>query len=106
MNDDSQIKATKLLIDDSSNFGFHAAYLVYSKAWAENEEDGIRIELNNLIQSLADNQEDYSTFYQKINQYRKNISGNYVESPRFKSQKKRAWRKNQAKKIRISRHKK
>lgn len=107
MNDDNSIEKVKmLLIDDSSDFGFHAAYLAYSKAWIENIDEGARHELNKIMLSLAENRGDYSTFYQKINQYRKNVSNDYFDMGRFKAQKKSAWRKSEAKKLRISRHKK
>lgn len=103
--DASSEELKKLLIDDSSDFVFHAAYLVYLKVWSENPDDGIRLELNKSIQSLAENKE-YSTFYKKINQYRKDVSSNYSDRSGFKAQRKGAWRKNEAKRISISRHKK
>ena len=107
MNDDNfNEKVTRLLVDDSSDFGFHAAYLAYSKAWVENPDEGARHELNEIMLSLAENKGDYSTFYQRINQYRENEPSNFSDRGRFKAQRKRAWRKNEAKKIRISRHKK
>lgn len=55
--------------------------------------------------SLAENRENYSTFYDRINQYRKNVSNDYPNISRFKAQKKTTWRKNEAKKNQISRHK-
>ena len=43
MNDDNfNEKVTRLLVDDSSDFGFHAAYLAYSKAWVENLEEKVK----------------------------------------------------------------
>ena len=106
MNDETpDEKLSKLAIDDSSNLRFHAAYLVYSKAWAENLDKEARSELNTIMQSLSQNK-DYSTFYQKINQYRKDVSDRYSDRRSFTSQRKRAWRKSEAKKMRLSRHKK
>ena len=96
---------TKLLIDDSSDFGFHAAYLTYEKAWAENVDKDVRLKLNKIILSLAENKGDYSAFYQEISKYRNNTSTNYSHRGRFKAQKKRAWRRSLAKKTNISRHK-
>lgn len=106
MNDDNSIaKITMLLIDDSSDFGFHAAYLAYSKAWVENTDEGARSELNKIMLSLAENRGDYSTFYQKINQYRENTSSDHSDIRRFKAQTKNAWRKSEAKNMRLSRQK-
>lgn len=107
MNDDnSSGKITKLLIDNPSDFRFQAAYLAYSKAWVENPDEGRRIELNKIMLSLAENKEDYSTFYDRINQYVKNDSNDYSGRGSFKAQNKRAWRRSEAKENRISRHKK
>lgn len=106
IDDDSDEKVTRLLVDDPSDFGFHAAYLAYSKAWVENPYEEARFELNKIMLSLTENKEDFSTFYQRINQYRKTESSNLSDRGRFKVQRKRAWRKSEAKKIRISRHKK
>lgn len=107
MNDDtSSGKVTKLLIEDPSDFRFQAAYLAYSKAWVENPDEGRRIELNKIMLSLAENKEDYSTFYDRINQYVKNDSNDYSGRGGFKAQNKRAWRRSEAKENRISRHKK
>ena len=106
MDDDgSPEKVTMLLIDDSSDFGFHAAYLAYTKAWIENSDEGTRGELNKIMLSLAENRGDYSTFYQKISQYRENISSDYSDIRRFKAQNKKAWRKSEAKNMRMLRHK-
>ena len=96
---------TKLLIDDSSDFGFHAAYLAYDKAWTENVDEKVRLELNKIMLSLTENQEDYSDFYQEINKFREDSSNKYSNRGRFKAQKKRAWRKSLAKKANVSRHK-
>lgn len=104
--DGSQEKVTMLLIDDPSDFGFHAAYLAYTKAWIENSGEATRGELNKIMLSLAENRGDYSTFYQKISQYRENIPGDYSDIRRFKAQNKNAWRKSEAKNMRLLRHKK
>ena len=103
--DNSSEKVAKLLIDDPSDFGFHAAYLAYSKAWDENLDEKIRHELNKVMLSLAENKGNYSTFYHEIDQYRKNVSNDYSSRGIFKAQKKSAWRKSEAKKASISRHK-
>lgn len=105
-DNNSSEKVAKLLTDDPSDFGFHAAYLAYSKAWDENLDEEARLELNKVMQSLAENKGDYSTFYHELDQYRKNVSNDYPSRSMFKAQKKSAWRKSEAKKERISRHKK
>jgi hypothetical protein len=107
MNDDNAVEKTeKLQIDDLSDFGFHAAYLTYSKAWDENFNDNARKELNKLIAELSGKREDYSAFYERINSYRQREQSDYPDRNRFKAQNKRAWRQSEAKKERISRHKK
>ena len=105
-DENSSEKAAKLLIDDPSDFGFRAAYLAYSKAWDENLDEGARLELNKALQSLAENKGEYSAFYDEIGRYRKNESNEYPGRIMFKAQKKSAWRKSEAKKDRILRHKK
>lgn len=104
--DNSSEKVAKLLIDDPADFGFHAAYLAYSKAWDENPDEGRRFELNKVMLSLAKNKGDYSAFYREISQYRKDVSSDYSDRVSFKAQKKSAWRKSEAKQSRILRHKK
>ena len=104
MNDDDTIEQPEqILIDDSADFNFYAAYLAYSKAWTDNTDETIRHELNNLMRSLKGNEVSYPDFYRKINQYRN--SEEQVKKPWFKAKKKRAWRKSEAKKTRIGRHK-
>lgn len=92
------------MMNDLSDFNFYAAYVAYSKAWNENPNKA-RIELNKIMLSLVENKE-YHTFYRKISQYRKDLSSDYSRRVKFKAKKKRAWRKSEAKKIRLSRHKK
>ncbi len=106
MDDNSNIKVTKVLIDDLSDFKFNAAYLAYSKAWVENLEEKVRLELNKTMLALIENKRDYSTFYYDINKYGENGLNEYSSRERIRGQKKRAYRKNEAKRRRISRHKK
>ncbi len=106
MNDDNfSEKITKLLIDDFSDFRLHAAYVAYSKAWVENIDGEARVELNKVMRSLKENKGDYSTFYYELNKIGENSSNNYSGRVRFKSQRKRDWRRSEAKKSRLSRHK-
>lgn len=104
-NEGSSEKVAMLLIDDVSDFGFHAAYLAYAKAWTENSDENVRGELNKIMLSLAENRGDTSTFYQKINQYREKIYSDYSDIRRFKAQNKNAWRKSEAKNMRMQRQK-
>jgi len=104
-DDDSNRTVTKLLVDDASDFMFHAAYLTYTKAWNENLAEEVRLQLNEALQSLLQNK-DYSTYYRQISQFRKTGSSIYSRRTQFKAKKKRAWRKSEAKMRRISRHKK
>jgi len=106
VDDNPSEKVTKILIDDLSDFKFNAAYLAYSKAWVENLEEKVRLELNKIMQSLIKNKRDYSTFYYEINKYGEDGLNEYSGRERIRGQKKRAWRKNEAKRRRILRHKK
>ncbi len=106
MSDDiSNEKVEKLLIDNLSDFRFHAAYLAYSKAWVENPDEEARLELNKVVLSLTENKENYSSFYYELNQIGGNVPDNFSGRVRFKSQRKRDWRRSEAKKNRLSRHK-
>jgi len=92
-----------LLLDDSSDFRFHAAYLAYTEAWTNNAEPTVRHELNSILQTLH-TENNFPHFYQAINQYR--TPAEPLSQTRFKAKKKRAWRRSEAKKSRLSRHKK
>ncbi len=93
----------KIVIDDSSDFNLYAAYLAYSKAWTDHPDDTTRQELNNLLRALQGNELAYPAFYQKIDQYRN--TDQHTQRPSFKAQRKRAWRRSEAKRTRIARHK-
>lgn len=92
-----------LLIDNPSDFRFHAAYLAYTEAWTNNTESTVRRELNALLQTLY-TENNFPQFYQAINHYR--TPAEPPSRTRFKAKKKRAWRRSEAKKSRLSRHKK
>lgn len=97
----------KLLIDDPSDFQFHAAYLAYSQAYDKTAgNDGKKL-LNENICSLQQKQIDYPTFYRNISQYRGPEANTYVQGRRFiATQKKQEWRRKTQKQERIKRHKK
>lgn len=101
--DETKEQPEKIVIDDSSDFNLYAAYLAYSKSWTDNPDETIRQELNSLMRSLQGNELGYPAFYRKIDQYRN--TDRQVQRLSFKARKKSAWRKSEAKKTRISRHK-
>jgi len=99
------VVAPKLLIDRPSDFRFHAAYLAYSEAWDKTASQEIRSKLNELIESLTKNEIDYQDFYEKINQYRTNIPPELARSRMYiETQRKKEWRRREAKSAREARH--
>ena len=97
----------KLLIDDPSNFQFHAAYLAYDEIFEKTIDLKVKEELNKNIEDLKENKINYSTFYRNITRYRLSAT-QYQNQGRFslKTQRKRDWRRATQKKERIKRHKK
>ena len=99
------IEASKLLIDRPSDFRFHAAYLAYSETWDKSTSQEIKGKLNEIIESLSKNEIDYQDFYEKINQYRTNVSPELARSRMYiETQRKKEWRRREAKSARESRH--
>jgi hypothetical protein len=102
------VSPEKLLIDDPSNFLFHAAYVAYSEAFDNSADPEGRKQLNESIVALQQNQIDCSTFYRNISNYRSEGGS----APRtfgrlmIKTQRKRDWRRQTQKHERIQRHKK
>ena len=101
----NQPQIEKLLIDNSSNFQFHAAYLVYSEAFDTANEVQAKEVLNQNIQDLQSNKIDLEAFYVNISRYRK------LDVPRqerfsMQTQRKKDWRKKTQRQERIKRHKK
>jgi molybdopterin/thiamine biosynthesis adenylyltransferase len=95
----------KLLIDNPSNFQFHAAYMVYSEAFDKTTDAEARDELNQNIQELQESKINFETFYGNISRYRK------LDTPRqerfsMQTQRKKDWRKKTQRQERIKRHKK
>jgi hypothetical protein len=97
----------KLLIDNPSNFQFHAAYLTYSEAFDKTVDPEGKKQLNDSIVALQQNQIDCPTFYRNISQYRTDSGAprTYGRSM-IKTQRKRDWRRQTQKHERIQRHKK
>lgn len=97
----------KLLIDNPSDFQFHAAYLTYSNTYDKTTSPEIKEQLNRNIVSLQQNQIEYSTFYENINRYRVEASPqHHYHRTRIKVQRKREWRRKAKKQQRNMRHQK
>ena len=97
----------KLFIDNLSDFQFHAAYIAYSEAYDKIEDSESKKELNENLLALQQSQIDYSTFYQKISQYRSFTGfGGDMSRTFIKTQKKKDWRRQTQKQERNKRHRK
>jgi hypothetical protein len=97
----------KLLIDNPSDFRFHAAYLTYSSTFDKTTNPESRRLLNENISALQQNQLDYPTFYRNISQYRTDEGGfsqGYGKTV-IRTQKKREWHLKMQKSERNKRHK-
>ena len=97
----------KLLIDDSSNFQFHVAYIAYSDAYDRASGEESKRQLNENITALQQNKIDCQTFYRNISQFRgeEGYQRGYGRAM-IKTQKKREWRRKTQKQERIRRHRK
>ena len=97
----------KLLIDNPSNFQFHAAYLVYSETFDRVGDDAAKKELNQNLEDLKSNKIDYQTFYVNISRYRKlEPMSRQGEKYTVTTQRKKDWRVKTQRQERIKRHKK
>ncbi len=95
----------KLLIDNPSDFQFHAAYLTYSDIYDKTTNADTRKKLNQSITALQQNQTDYQIFYENIDQFRGEDATQRGYGRAFiKTQKKREWRRKTQKHERIKRH--
>jgi hypothetical protein len=104
-NPQSAPQIEKFLIDDPSQFRFHAAYLVYSETFDKAPDAQAKKDLNQNLEDLKANKIDYETFYLNISHYRK------LDIPRqerfsMQTQRKKDWRKKTQRQERIKRHKK
>jgi len=95
---------SKLEIDRPADFKFHLAYGVYSKAWDENASDAARVKLNELISSLATDENGYTDFYGQIQQYRRDLGHPTSGRMRIETGRKRQWQRNQNRDARNRRH--
>lgn len=95
----------KLLIDNPSDFKFHAAYMAYSKTWDKLVSPQTRAELNDILKSLSREETNYSSFYRTLDEYRRQGSKHYdYPRERIETQRKRDWRQKQTRSQRNSRH--
>ncbi len=97
----------KLLIDRPSDFKFHAAYRIYSQAWDENSSQRVGRKLNKIMVSLSKGEIGYQSFYKKVNQYRVEFNPEHYRGgvrTRIETQRKRDWKRSEAKSARNSRY--
>jgi len=96
----------KLLIDNPSDFPFHAAWLAYSIAYDKTADLEAKKLLNQSILALQKNEIDCPTFYRNISKYRAEDNSQHGYSKAsIKTQRKREWRRKTQKRERIERHK-
>jgi hypothetical protein len=96
----------KLLIDEPTNFPFHAAYLVYSDLFDSISNNEARSDLNRNMEALKQNRIDYETYYRNIAHHRKLAPNPHQERFSLQTQRKKDWRKKSQREERIKRHKK
>ena len=95
----------KLEIDRPQDFKFHLAYDVYSRAWEANSSDVARLKLNELITSLAKDENGYQSFYAQIQEYRHDAGGGFRSGrTRIETASKRAWQRTETREGRNRRH--
>lgn len=97
----------KLLIDDPSNFQFHAAYMVYSELFDGTDDAEEKQDLNLNLEELKENKIDAGTFYRNVSRYRHDsASGRRHDRFSVTTQRKRDWRMKSQRQDRLKRHKK
>jgi len=96
----------KLLIDNPSDFQFHAAYLTYSDIFDKTTDPEAKKQLNQTITALQHTQIDLQTFYRNIDQYRTERVPHQYGRALIRTQRKKDWRRATQKHERIKRHKK
>jgi hypothetical protein len=111
MTEESGIKESppqeKLMIDSSSDFQFHAAYVTYSDAFDKVINAESKKQLNENITALQQKQIDYPTFYRNISQYRGDDGSQFhYGRALIETQRKKDWRRKTQKQERIRRHRK
>jgi hypothetical protein len=104
---EAKVTVRKLMIDRSSEFRFHAAYLAYSQAWDKTSTQETKTKLNEIISSLSKEEMNYKSFYEKMSQYTEGGSGykHYTYTRDIiETQRKRDWRKREERATRNARH--
>lgn len=96
----------KLLIDELTNFQFHAAYLVYSELFDAATDTEAKADLNRNIEALKENKIDCETFYRNIAHHRKMPPTPRYDKFTVPTQRKKDWRMKSQRQERIKRHKK
>jgi hypothetical protein len=96
----------KLLIDELTNFPFHAAYVVYSDLFDNVTDAEAKADLNRNIEALKEKRIDCETFYRNIAHHRKMSPTPYHDRFSVPTQRKKDWRKKSQRQERIKRHKK
>jgi hypothetical protein len=95
----------KLEIDRPNDFKFHLAYGVYSRAWDDNPSDAARLKLNELISTLANDENSYPDFYGQIQEYREGGYSTFRSGrTRIETQRKRDWQRADTRDGRNRRH--
>lgn len=97
-------KPSKLEIDRPTDFKFHIAYGVYSRAWDSNASDAVRMKLNELISSLSNDENGYTNFYAQMQEYRSDLTSFRSGRTRIEVEKKRQWQRGQTRDARNRRH--
>jgi hypothetical protein len=105
-NKQEQPAPEKLLIDEPSNFQFHAAFLVYSDLFDQATSIEVKKELNGYIEALKQNQIDLETFYRNVAHHRKMTAPPRQERFALQTQRKKDWRIKEQRQDRFRRHKK
>lgn len=105
-NKDQEQLPEKLLVDEPTNFPFHAAYLVYSDLFDNATENEAKTDLNRNLEALKQNMIDYETFYRNIAHHRKLAPTMHQERFSLQTQRKRDWRIKSQREERIKRHRK
>lgn len=94
----------KLLIDQPSDFQFHAAYVAYAEAYDNASNPETKDQLNKLILGLQQKEMDPRAFYETLSRHRTGHQD--FRRPQIKTQRKREWRKKTQRRERNKRHKK
>jgi len=98
-------KPTKLEIDRPNDFKFHLAYDSYSKAWDQNTSDAVRTKLNELISTLANDENGYQDFYNQVHGYLGDTNSFRSGRTRIETKRKRDWQRTETRDGRNRRHK-